>query len=319
MSESFDVVCAGIIVVDHVAAPVDHLPAAGELVLTEECFLTIGGCASNVAVDLAKMAVSTTVCGCVGDDSFGAFARGVLAQAGADTTSVSVVPRTATSQTLILNVRGQDRRFIHHLGANRVFCGRHFPRELIQTAKVLYVGGYFLMERLTPAELAEVFAFARAAGVTTVLDVVTPGPGDYRTALKTILPHTDVFLPNTDEARLMTGLGDPREQAEAFRAAGAATVVITLGGEGALMLSATHGRRSGVFSVDFVDGTGGGDAFDAGYIRGLLEGAAPERCLELGSALGASCVRRSGATDGVFTRPEVDAFLRQHRLDIRPL
>ncbi|HTI49529.1 MAG TPA: PfkB family carbohydrate kinase, partial [Planctomycetaceae bacterium] len=66
-------------------------------------------------------------------------------------------------------------------------------------------------------------------------------------------------------------------------------------------------------------GTGSGDAFAAGYIHGLLQRLPVERCLELGSALGASCVRSPGATTGVFNRNELDHFLSAHRLEIASL
>lgn len=317
---AIDVVAAGIIVVDHVAAPIEQLPTAGQLVLTDDCFLTIGGCASNVAVDLAKMKVAVAVSGLVGSDAFGHFAQEFLESQAVDVSHLAVTQQKATSQTLIVNVRGQDRRFIHHIGANGLYSRAHFPSDLIASARVLYVGGYFLMDQLTPADLAAVFAEARAAGVKTVLDVVTPGPrSDYQSALATILPHTDVFLPNYDEAELMCGLSDPVAQADYFRRAGVGTAVITCGGQGAVLVSAEHRLRAGSFRVPFVDGTGGGDAFDAGFICGLLENASPERCLALGSALGASCVRVSGATAGVFRREEAEAFLAAHPFPIETL
>ena len=68
--------------------------------------------------------------------------------------------------------------------------------------------------------------------------------------------------------------------------------------------------------VALPDGSGGGDAFAAGYIRGLLENREPEECLRLASALGASCVRAVGTTTGVFTKEECAAFLRQNTLRI---
>lgn len=313
------VVCAGIIVVDHVAAPVDRIPDAGQLVLTDECFLTLGGCASNVAVDLAKMQVATAVNGCVGTDILGEFACRFLRDHGVDTSHVFETKESATSQTLIVNVKGQDRRFIHLLGASSIFAAEHMPRERIAQAKVLYVGGYFLMERLVPRDVADLFSFAHRHGVVTMLDVVTPGPMNYQAALEIVLPQTDVFLPNTDEARLMSGIADPIEQASAFREMGAKTVVITCGNDGSVLLSERDRLRAKSFVVPFVDGTGGGDAFDAGYICGVLGGATARRCLELGSALGASCVQKSGATSGVFTRQQADEFLSTHRLEIESI
>src|SRR5437868_1273781 len=118
MNPEADVLCAGIIVADHVCSPISHLPAAGELVMTERMLLTIGGCAANVAVDLTKMGVRTAVVGRVGGDIFGRVVADLLREHGVDVTAVMFTPDADTSQTLIVNVAGQDRRFIHTFGAN---------------------------------------------------------------------------------------------------------------------------------------------------------------------------------------------------------
>jgi sugar/nucleoside kinase (ribokinase family) len=65
-----------------------------------------------------------------------------------------------------------------------------------------------------------------------------------------------------------------------------------------------------------VDGTGGGDAFAAGYIDGMLMGLDAEGCLRRGSAVGASCVRAVGTTTGIFSRAECDAFVRDNSLRV---
>jgi sugar/nucleoside kinase (ribokinase family) len=258
----------------------------------------------------------------VGDDTFGRFAVETLRGRGVDTTGIRLAPHTSTSQTLIVNVRGQDRRFIHCFGANAAFCAADIRAELVSRARILYVGGYLLMPALEPCALGEAFRKARSGGVITVLDVAVPGRlggGQQHLfgRLAPVLPHTDVFLPNEDEAQLLTGRSDPVDQAQAFRDAGAGTVVITMGGNGAVLISPDIRLRAGVFPVNFVDGSGGGDAFDAGYICGLLGGYDPRGCLELASALGASCVRAVGTTPGVFTRSECESFLREHSLEIR--
>jgi sugar/nucleoside kinase (ribokinase family) len=321
---SFDVVCAGIVVADHLCVPIDRVPDAGELVMTDGMTLEIGGCASNAAVDLAKMEVACTVCGCVGGDAFGRFVVDTLKARHVDTAGVRVVADADTSQTLIVNVAGQDRRFIHCFGANAKFTAADIRPELVAAAKVLYVGGYMLMPALEQAALADVFRAARARGVKTVLDVAVPGrlgaaQGHLLRELTELLPHTDVFLPNEDEGRLITGRADPLEQAGVFRDAGADTVVITMGGNGSLLVGPSVRLRAGTFSIPYVDGSGGGDAFDAGYICGLLRGYDARGCLELASALGASCVRAIGTTPGVFTRAECEAFLKEHRLTIQDI
>src|SRR5262245_16310821 len=115
------VLCAGIIVADHLCTPIARLPAAGELVMAEGMLLTIGGCAANAAVDLAKMNVAAAVVGRVGDDPFGRIVSEQLRQARVDVSGIRVSQSADTSQTLIVNVRGQDRRFIHTFGANAEF------------------------------------------------------------------------------------------------------------------------------------------------------------------------------------------------------
>ena len=316
MSEQADVLSAGIVVADHVCTPIPHLPAAGELVMADRLILTIGGCAANAAVDLVKMGVRTSIVGRVGGDVFGRVVADLLRAHGVDVTALQVSAQADTSQTLIVNVAGQDRRFIHTFGANADFRAADLPPDRVARCRVLYLGGYLLMPNVRQEELVPVFAAARKAGAKTVLDVATPGPGDYLCRLEQLLPHVDVFLPNNQEAELITGEADPVRQAELFRRLGAGTVVITQGGDGAVLVAAQTRLRAGVYSVPFVDGTGGGDAFDAGYIYGLLHNLDAEGCLRVASALGASCVRAVGTTTGVFTLAECEAFLREHTLAI---
>src|SRR3954447_10761764 len=97
-----EVLCVGIIVADHVCTPIDHVPAAGELVLAEGMLLTSGGCAANTAVDLAKMGVRTSIVGRVGDDLFGNIVREMLTRDNVNTTGIINTPGADTSQTLII-------------------------------------------------------------------------------------------------------------------------------------------------------------------------------------------------------------------------
>lgn len=319
MAKPSDVLCAGIIVADHVCTPVSHLPAAGELVLADRILLTIGGCAANVAVDLARLDVPATVVGRVGGDVMGRVVADMLREQHVDVSGLRVSPDADTSQTLIVNVHGQDRRFIHSTGANDQFSAGDIPLALVERCKVLYLGGYLLMKGMKQDALAAVFATARRSGAKTVLDVVCPGPGKYLEQLDELLPQVDVFLPNGHEAELITGKKDPLAQAEQFHRLGASTAVITLGGEGAVVVSDRARLKVGVYPVEFVDGSGGGDAFDAGYIHGLLAGMDTLGCLKFATALGASCVRSVGTTTGVFTRRDCEEFIRQHELPVQKL
>ncbi len=311
-----DCLCVGIVVADHVCEPIDHIPSPGELVLTGKMSLSIGGCASNVAVDLAKLGRRAGIVGRVGRDVFGQFVRETLTNAGVDCGHLVESPSADTSGSFVINVRGEDRRFIHATGTNAEFTGSEVTPELLRTSRVLYLGGYCLSDLPTTENVAAMFRAARDAGVTTLLDVVIPGPADYWSRLRPVLPFTDVFLPNNDEAKIITGIDDPVLQATEFYQAGARTVVITCGGEGSVLVDATGSFRAGSFPVEFVDGTGSGDAFVAGYIHALLDGRGTLDCIRYGSALGASCVRATGATTGVFNADELLRFLADHELPI---
>lgn len=309
-----DCLSVGVLVADHMCAPIARMPKQGELVLTDQLLLTIGGCASNAAMDMARVGVDVSVVGCVGNDAFGQFIIDTLDGAGARTELIQKLSTVGTAATLIVNVAGEDRRFIHTLGANARLTVADIPWDEVKKSKVLYIGGYLLMTSLEQLELADVFRQARIAGVKTVLDVVLPGAGDHWSRLEKLLPHTDVFLPNTDEAALITGLDDPRKQAERFHEAGAGTVVITCGGDGTLLCTNDLRIKADIYRFPYVGGTGAGDAFDAGYIAGMLEGLEPRECLAWGNVLGGSCVRSISATEGVFNRDEAEAYLKDNPL-----
>jgi sugar/nucleoside kinase (ribokinase family) len=314
--QALEVLSAGIIVADHVCTPIGHLPAAGELVMADGMLLTVGGCAANAAVDLAKMQVRVGIVGRVGGDVFGRVVADLLREAGVETSHLQTSAGADTSQTLIVNVQGQDRRFIHTFGANRDFRASDIPRAMLDQVKVLYLGGYLVMPGVTQEELVEVFAAARAKGVRTVLDIVVPTKGEYLSKLERLLPHVDVFLPNDHEGAILTGESDPVRQAEVFCKLGVGTTIVTMGGEGSILMRRDLRLRADVYDVPTVDASGGGDAFDAGYICGMLRGLDAADCLRYASALGASCVRAIGTTPGVFTRDECEAFLREHTLKI---
>jgi sugar/nucleoside kinase (ribokinase family) len=189
-----DCLSVGILVVDHLCPPIPRVPKSGELILVDRLPLSIGGCAANVAIDLARLGVGVGVVGCVGRDAFGQFVASSLATAGVEVGGLATLDDAETSGSLIINVAGEDRRFIHAAGANTRLKIDHIDRRLALSAKVLYVGGYLLTPALLPDQLAELFRAARAAGVVTVLDVVLPGAGDHWPTLTPVLAETDVFL-----------------------------------------------------------------------------------------------------------------------------
>ncbi len=310
--------CVGILVADHLCTPIDHLPRAGELVLAQGLPLEIGGCAANAAIGMARLGLGVGVVGQVGDDPFGQFIVQQLQRHGVQTRQVRFVPEP-TSGTLIINVQGEDRRFIHAIGANGTLQAEALDFAELERTPVLFIGGYRLMPQLVAGELVPRLEQLRAKGVRVVLDVVIPDSQDHWTEVAPLLPLVDVFLPNQDEAFALTGLEDPVAQARRLQQQGAGTVVITCGEEGAVVCTPERCVRLGTFPVQYVGGTGSGDAFTAGYVYGMLQGKDAVQCAVLGSAMGASCVRGVGATETLFDRGELERFVREHPLEITPV
>lgn len=316
----YDVLCAGLVVADFVGDPIARMPDSGCLVTTSRIEMTIGGCAANTAVDLSRLQLQVGIVGQVGDDAMGQFTRNSLMAEQVSCEFLGSSRTAQTAATLIVNVEGEDRRFIHAVGANAEFTGESLTREVLSRTRILSIGGYVLNSALSPEHVRRAFQLARDLGVTTVLDVVVGDPEPAWRMLEPVLPYTDVFLPNQDEGHMILGVEDPVAQARQFQRAGAGTVIVTRGAQGAIHCDGQTLTQADAYPVErVVDGTGGGDAFVAGYLYGLLQNAEPLRCLEYGAAMGASCVRATGATAGVFRRDELETFVERHRLSWRLL
>ena len=311
-----DVGCAGILVEDTFCGPMAALPPEGALLALDDLPIKAGGCAANVAIDLAKQGVSVDAVGCVGSDTAADFLLKTYASHGVGYSKVVRAEGYSTSRCVILLVQGQDRRYLYVDGANRAFSIAHIDREWLSRLKVFYLGGLFLLPGIDSEQLAELLKFCRAARVTTVVDVVIPQFLSGMSTLKQLLPLIDVFVPNEDEARAFTGLTDPFDQLRALEGAGAHTVIITRGGLGAVASREGRRWRCGAYQMAVIDPSGSGDAFTSGVIRGILEGWNLPQTLRYASAVGASVTRAAGTTDTMFSAREAEDFVREHPLTV---
>jgi sugar/nucleoside kinase (ribokinase family) len=135
-----------------------------------------------------------------------------------------------------------------------------------------------------------------------------------------VLPYTDYFLPNEDEARLLTGERDVVEQVKCLaRLNPTGTVVITRGGHGSLAKRGTVLLDTAPFPVEAVDESGAGDAFAAGFITGLLKDWPLDYTLRFASAVGASSTRALGCHDGVSCFDETQRMISERALSVRKI
>ena len=154
------------------------------------------------------------------------------------------------------------------------------------------------------------------ATADSVVYATTDDSGVDPTRCLPLLEHVDLFVPNEDEARILTGEVVPELQAKALLDAGAGAVVVTRGAQG---LFADDGKRTvemGIFKVPVVDPSGCGDCFTAGLIAGMSREWDFVHVLEFSSAVGAIGATTLGCTDGVPPFAEVESFVKENKIEI---
>jgi len=309
--------CAGILVSDTFCGPLRELPPEGQLIAVDSLPTKAGGCAANVAIGLAKQGITVDIAGCLGTDPSASVLLASLAEYGVGCERIVYSDTFPTSKTVILLVSGQDRRYIHAFGANQAFSVGQIDLAWVKGLKVLYIGGLFLMPAFHLDEFIGLLEYCRAEGVTSVVDVVIPQNIPLPANLEPLLRLTDYFIPNEDEALLLTGLADPRDQLRALLRNGANTVFVTLGRNGVLAGRGHRCWQAKTYPMPSVDPSGSGDAFGAGVVLGALRGWDVPDTIRYASALGASAIRAIGTTDGVFTAPQAKEFLSTVSLELR--
>ena len=108
-----------------------------------------GGCAANVAIDLARQGIDVEVAGCVGNDAAGDSLVAELRHAGVHCGRIVKSPALPTSKTVVLLVSGEDRRYLHNFGANGAFGVGDIDRDWAKSLRVFYIGGLFALPRMS--------------------------------------------------------------------------------------------------------------------------------------------------------------------------
>ena len=225
--------------------------------------IATGGAVSNTGVALHKLGIPTRLLGKIGADSFGASVLAVLRRHGdgLDAGMVTVEGAT-TSYTVVVNVPGKDRIFLHCPGANATYRAADVREEALADTDLFHFG-YPAFMAATYAddgeELLCLYRKVKGLGLTTSLDLGMPdagGPGgraDWQRILERCLPHIDCFMPSADELlyaldRSRFGAGDNLDPADLEPLArtllemGAAMVGIKLGARGMYIRTAGAAR-----------------------------------------------------------------------------
>jgi sugar/nucleoside kinase (ribokinase family) len=300
-----DVVVIAEINVDVVVSGLAGLPVFGAEQLVEQVTLTAGSSGVLTAGGLAALGLRVAVCGLVGDDLFGQYLLRHLDQQGIDWSGVLVDPAQRTGASVLLSTR-QDRAILTYPGSMAQASLEHIRFDVVARARHLHLSSYFLQAALRP-DVPALLAHARRLGLTTSADTGHDPAQHWQVGA--LLEGLDVFLPNAAEAQALTGTPSAAD-ALAQLAARVPTVAVKRGAEGAL--AAQGGQRVDLpaFPVEVQDPTGAGDAFDAGFLAGWLQGEDLAACVRRGNACGALAAAHVGGSGG-FDRARMNTMLKR--------
>jgi sugar/nucleoside kinase (ribokinase family) len=307
---NLEIICAGIIVADVFLPPIDRLPNEGELIGVDEPAHQVGGCASNTAIALSKLGKKTGIIGMVGSDSIGEQLVRLLINEKINTNAIFKSKEASTSQTIIVPVKNQDRRYIHYFGANSKISVSDLDNGLNtylypNQMKIFIFGGYLLMPNIDSKELAALFKKLKDKNYIIILDIaISNNQTGVSEKIKDVLPFVDYFFPNDDESFLITNLEKPQDQAKCFLDWGVKATAITCGTKGVYYKDLECVYQLEPYKINFVDGSGSGDAFTAGMAIGISESWPTLDSLKFGAVLGASVCQGLGCNTTLFSRDE---------------
>lgn len=299
------VIALGAHVLDTLVRPVEAIPAGQDGQLVEQIRMTAAGPAGGTALVLAKLGATVRSAGAVGTDAIGDQLLRLLARDGVDT---SLVVRREGEQTSasVLPIRPDGSRpAFHVIGANGAYGPDDAPWEAIAAATHLHLGG---PEFMGGDAAAKILGFARDHGVTTSADVLAPGDPGILEWIAAALPYIDYLLPNDEQVLGWTGRPDLGSACRALVEQGVRCVVATAGADGATVVTADGQHAVPAFAVDVVDTTGCGDAFSAGFLRGIALGQPPRDAAVLGCATAALVAGGLGTDHGEFDLAAVRSF-----------
>lgn len=311
--KEFDVVCAGISVVDLFLYPVDKELFNRNVTRVKPVEFLAGGGAANQAIVLSRMGNRTSLLTLLGKDDFGQILTGLLEDYGKDIdlSHVAFHDKLSTGVSIVMVEPNGQRHFCVSRGVNDHFDIEWFDLSVLKRAKVVSFAYLFAFPGFDGTGTATLLKIAKESGAITVVDTLTDIEGIGLDGVRTTLEYTDYFFPSYDEAAAMSRESEPERIADVLLNAGAGHVGIKLGSKGCYFKDKDNEFYLPTYDGPVVDTTGAGDNFMSGFITGLVRGWDIEKCCRLGNAAGTICVAEIGPNDAIKDFEQVENFLKE--------
>ena len=289
-------------------------PDKGETLIGDAFDIFTGGKGFNQATAAARLSADVTLIGSVGADLFGDMLLTATENEHIDSRFVTKRTDVGTGVATIVIEPDGDNSIIVVPRANMALTTADIDAatDWIADADVL------LLQLETPIAVSEHAAAIAKRHNTRV--ILNPAPA--QPLPDSLLGYVDILTPNQSETELLSGLKVSNHE-EAYRAAEVlrarmvdiadAAVVLTLGEQGALMLTATSSEHISALPVEPVDTTGAGDAFCGALATALASGETLRSAVTFANAAGAAAVTVTGATPSMPTRAKIECLLESEK------
>jgi len=295
----------GVHVLDTHALRVESIPDGSDGALVDTIRMSAAGTAGGTGLVLQRLGASVHSIGAIGQDPIGDTLLALLDREGIDTSRIVRLTDVQTSASVIPVRPNGDRPAWHCIGANGALTLEHIDLGSIEGLDHVHLGG---PEFLGGPAAGELLADAQARGASTSVDVLAPGDPDLLAWISDCFAHTDYLLPNDEQVLGFTGETSLEAGAKALVALGVGCVAVTQGAKGALVVTADEVIEVPAYSIEPVDTTGCGDAFSAGFLRGISLGLDLRGAAELGCAAAAQVAQGVGTDHGDYDLGSVQEF-----------
>ena len=294
-NKPFDVIVVGELNVDLIFDGLDgKMPELGKEILADEMILTLGSSSAIFASNLSMLGAEVTFSGRVGQDNFADLVMTSLKNRGVDTSGILASDEYNTGITVACSY-GEERAMVTYPGAMDHLCLEDIPVSRLQQGRHMHLSTIFMQQGIRP-DVISLFKRAKEAGLTTSFDPQWDPEEKWDLDLQAFLPFVDVFLPNIEEIKYLTGSNSLDEALEQVSDV-AHIVVVKNGSKGAHLWSKDMQLDQPVFlNPNVADTIGAGDSFNAGFISRFVQKAPLKECLEMGALAGAINTTRPGGT-----------------------
>jgi ribokinase len=286
--------------------PVERLPRPGETVLGPRYTLVPGGKGANQALAAARAGADVKMIGRVGHDGFADLALAELKAAGVDLSAVERDPLPTGCALIPVDNKGANL-IIVAAGANNAAAQGQVSDALLRPDTLI-----MLQMEVPHAENWRLVERAKANGARLLLNCAPAA--DVPSA---ILCALDWLIVNESEAellahRLSLPAADSRSAARAISGATGTTVIVTLGGEGAVAFSSGEAWSVSALPIEPIDTTAAGDAFVGAFAAAIDGGADLPAALHRASIAGGLACTVRGAQTSLPAKAAIDRGLRDH-------